>query len=62
VVEEEDLGTAARARAARSGALGGLPPSWLAGLLKPELELMGAFMRLHGGKKLAVLPFRIEVR
>jgi len=62
VVEEEDLGTAARARAARSGSLGGLPPSWLAGLLKPELELMGAFMRLHGGKKLAVLPFRIEVR
>ena len=62
VVEEEDLGTAARARAARAGALGGLPAPWLAGLLKPELELMGAFMRLHGGKKLAVLPFRIEIR
>ncbi|MEO7843534.1 MAG: signal peptide peptidase SppA [Candidatus Eisenbacteria bacterium] len=59
VVEDEDLGAAVRSRA-RSGALSAAP--WLAGLLKPELELMGALLRLRGGGKLAVLPFRIEIR
>ncbi len=59
VVEDEDLGTTARARA-RAGALAAAP--WLAGLIRPELELMGALLRLRGGGRLAVLPFRIEIR
>lgn len=61
VVEDEDLGAAVRSRArTRAGALSAAP--WLAGLIKPELEMMGALLRLRGGRKLAVLPFRIEIR
>lgn len=61
VVEDEDLGAAVRSRArARSG--GSPLAPWLTGLVKPELELMGALLRLRGGGKLAVLPFRIEIR
>jgi protease-4 len=62
VVEEEDLGTVARARAARSGSAAHPLVPVLASLVKPEHELMGALLRLKGGGKLAVLPFRIEVR
>jgi protease-4 len=60
-VEDEDLGAVARARArAQSPALAVAP--WLAGVMKPELELVGALLRLRGGGKLAVLPFRIRIR
>jgi protease-4 len=61
VMEDEDLGTTVRARAAGPAAALTAAP-WLSGLLKPELELMGALLRLHGGRRLAVLPFRIEIR
>jgi protease-4 len=61
VMEDEDLGTTVRARAAGPDAALTAAP-WLSGLLKPELELMGALLRLHGGRRLAVLPFRIEIR
>jgi protease-4 len=48
--EEEDLGTAASSA------------SRLAGFLKPELELMGALGRLGTGRRLAILPYRIDIR
>jgi protease IV len=60
VVEDEDLGAATSRARGRSPALAAAP--WLAGLMKPELELIGAFLRLRGGGKLAVLPFRIRIR
>lgn len=63
VWEEEDFGQAMGARAQRGvgpGVLAAAP--WLAGLRRPELELMGAFLRLGAGRRQAVLPFRIEVR
>ena len=61
--EDEDLGAAtARARIA-GGALGMLGGSPLvAGLLQPELELLGALRPLGAGRKLAILPYRIRVR
>ena len=60
IVEEEDLG-AATARSRAGGGLLGVTP-WFASLLGPERELLGALVRLHGGRKLAVLPYRIRIR
>ncbi len=58
--EEEDLGQATRARGA--AALGRVDAVLVARLLRPELELMGALLRLGAGRKMAVLPFRLEIR
>jgi hypothetical protein len=58
IVEEEDLGAAT---GSRTGDVLSVSP-WLSGLVRPELELLGALLRLRGGSKLAVLPFRIRIR